>query len=72
MPTALQILEIAGVFSLISGIVIAYMYLKLKEAERKRKLASKFQQELTANERPSDAAIRSLAILYGVPRRKIH
>jgi hypothetical protein len=70
MIYALRILEIAGVGSLIGAIVVAVMYVKLKEAERKRKLASKFHQSMSALERPSDAAIRSLAVLYGRPRRK--
>lgn len=66
----IRLLEIAGGASLIGATVIAFMYVKLEAAKRKRQSASKFQQEFTGAKSPSHAAVNSLAILYGVPRRK--
>ena len=70
MFNCLRLLEIAGGASLISATVIAFMYVKLEAAKRKRQLASKFKQALVASDNPGKAAVNSLAILYGVPRRK--
>jgi hypothetical protein len=70
MFSTLRLLEIAGVASLTAATAITFMFVKLQAAKRKRQLASKFQQSLTKSVNPSRAAIRSLAILYGVPRRK--
>jgi hypothetical protein len=70
MLTLLRMLEIAGAVSLTSATIVAFIYAKLKSAENKRLLASKFQHSMTHPHRPSDAAVQSLAMLYGKPRRK--
>jgi hypothetical protein len=70
MIHSFRLLEVAGVASLIGAIIIAYMFVQVQAAKRKRQLASKFRQSLRASDKPSDAAIRSLAMLYGLPRRK--
>jgi len=64
-----RLLEFAGVVLLFAAMTIVYMYAKLQAAERRRKLASHFEQERTKFDSSSEAAVNALANLY-IPRRK--